>query len=868
MIAVVCTLLSAVAFYLSIGLGTHWWLLWIAPVPVLWLAFGECKPWVALAASWIAFALGASNLLRAYAGILPAAALAFWPIVPGLLFALAVIGSRQVRRAFGPISAMLAFAALWTAFDLIVSLVSAAGSIGSPATAEAAAPILVQSAALVGFCGVTFLIGAVAAGLALGARTRSLAPVAVAVALFAANAAYGYWRISTPPTASERIALIDSNDAVGPHQKPDGKSELATVDAYASQIEQLRGQHLQLIVLPENISRIDTPWRAAAEARLAAAANAAGATVVAGFSALVDGAPRNVAWAFRPGVSAPTTYEKRHLIPVLESSVFKPGPGPVVLPDGTALEICLDMDYQRMLRHDATTTRPKLLAVPAWDFGADGWFHARDAVMRSVENGVPMARSARDGLMTLNDRFGRLVAEAPTVAGFTSLVGELPLAGRGGATLYDRTGDAFGWLCLLMGTSLVGASLRHKLPKRQRGRTNPIGACIVVGALLMGLSPPPTMAKDAAGPPYKVGITHRRFAVPKSYDWRNAETHALLATIWYPAAANANEAPQWIGTGGAPLALAGRAAPDAGLAPAPTGFPLVVISHGTGGSASAMAWLGTRLAARGYIAVAVNHPGNNALEPYTVRGFTLWWERAADLSQAIDEMLADPRLGPHIDAQRIGAAGFSLGGYTMIEIAGGRSSSAFFDLCNRHPENGKCTSPPEFPDLVPKAVALLRSDPGYRAAVAGAGGDYRDRRVRAVFAIAPALESVFLPESLRSISIPVEIVAGSADAIEPVAANAKRFAAHIPGSRLVLFPGAGHYTFFATCTAAGKKAQPGLCTDPPGIDRHRVHERAADLAAAFFSAHLTQLRVPPPLLRVPLPSQPRIPRLSRQRSRP
>jgi apolipoprotein N-acyltransferase len=458
MIALVCALLSAAGFYLSLGLGTQWWLAWIAPVPVLWLAFGDSKPWAVFLASWAAVALGMSNMLHAYGGILPAPALAFWPVVPGLLFALAVLGAQYVRRALGPMAAMLTFAALWTAADLLVSRVSAAGSIGSPATAQAAAPVLVQSASLVGFCGVTFLIGAVAAGIALSLRTRSAAPVLLAAALLAANAAYGYWRISPSAGATERIALIDGNDAVGPHQKPDGKAELAVVDAYAAQIEQLRGRNVQLIVLPENISRIDTPWRGAAESRLAAAATAADATVVAGFAALVDGAPRNVAWAFRPGVAAPVTYEKRHLVPVVESSIFEPGAGPVVLPDGTALEICLDMDYQRMLRHDERATRPRLLAVPAWDFGADGWFHARDALMRSVENGVPMARSARDGLLTVSDRFGRIITEAPTVAGFTTVVGELPLAGRGGGTVYDRIGDLFGWLCLVFGVGAVGAA--------------------------------------------------------------------------------------------------------------------------------------------------------------------------------------------------------------------------------------------------------------------------------------------------------------------------------------------------------------------------------------------------------------------------
>lgn len=469
MIAIVCTLLSAAGFYLSLGLGTQWWLAWLAPVPVLWLAYGESKPWVALVASWAAFTLGMTNLLRVYAGIMPVPVLVLYPIVPGLLFALAVLGSRRVRHALGAMAALLAFAALWAGFDLLASLSGSAGSIASPATAELGAPVLVQSAALVGFCGVTFLMGAVAAGLALSLRTRRAAPAILAIALFAAICTYGYWRTSAPAASSVRVALIDSDDTVGPHQKPDEKSELASVDAYASEVEQLRGRGVELVVLPENISRLDSAVRDAAESRLAAAADAAGATVVAGFATAVDGVPHNVAWAFKPGAAAPVTYEKRHLIPVLESSIFEPGAGPVVLTDGTGLEICLDMDFQRMLRRDERTTRPRLLAVPAWDFGADGWFHARDALMRSVESGVPMARSARNGLLTLNDRYGRIVARASTVAGFTTLVGDLPLAGHGGATLYDRIGDAFGWLCLLAGVGLVSASLRRKLPKAQTG---------------------------------------------------------------------------------------------------------------------------------------------------------------------------------------------------------------------------------------------------------------------------------------------------------------------------------------------------------------------------------------------------------------
>jgi predicted dienelactone hydrolase len=120
----------------------------------------------------------------------------------------------------------------------------------------------------------------------------------------------------------------------------------------------------------------------------------------------------------------------------------------------------------------------------------------------------------------------------------------------------------------------------------------------------------------------------------------------------------------------------GKWADDARPATGP--FPLIALSHGTGGSAQIMAWLARALASRGYIVAAVNHPGNNALEEYTAEGFLLWWERARDLTTVIDMMLRDKEFGRLIDPNRIGAAGFSLGGYTVIALAGGRTDPALF----------------------------------------------------------------------------------------------------------------------------------------------------------------------------------------------
>ncbi len=361
--------------------------------------------------------------------------------------------------------------------------------------------------------------------------------------------------------------------------------------------------------------------------------------------------------------------------------------------------------------------------------------------------------------------------------------------------------------------------------------------CLCVGSLVLVLCGA-VRARDRAT--FRVGVQNRTFAVEPPYDWRGAATHALVTTIWYPADANAVEKPQWIGAPDNPLFSAGSAAPDAHMAASPGKFPLIVLSHGTGGSALMMAWMGTVLAAHGYIAAAVNHPGNNATEAYTAQGFSTWWLRARDLSVAIDRMLADPSFGSRIDARRIGAAGFSLGGYTMIEIAGGTTDvAAYRAFCKSPRADNICKSPPEFPDLVEQFNKLSDTDPEFQSALRHAGDSYRDPRLRAVFAMAPALGPAFTPASLGKIAIPVEIVAGASDQNVPIDSSARYFAAHIPGARLVILPGGvAHYNFLDSCTDAGRKSLPLLCTDAPDVNRDAIHARANDLALSFFAADL------------------------------
>jgi apolipoprotein N-acyltransferase len=111
------------------------------------------------------------------------------------------------------------------------------------------------------------------------------------------------------------------------------------------------------------------------------------------------------------------------------------------------LQICKDMDFPQLSREYARDGA-NLLLVPARHFDLDRWLHARMAVLRGVENGLAIARAGRNGLLTLSDSRGRILAEKATVPGqFVSLSGKLHVTRE--QTFYTRTGNSFAWICVL-----------------------------------------------------------------------------------------------------------------------------------------------------------------------------------------------------------------------------------------------------------------------------------------------------------------------------------------------------------------------------------------------------------------------------------
>ncbi|WP_225826451.1 alpha/beta hydrolase family protein [Streptomyces naphthomycinicus] len=242
--------------------------------------------------------------------------------------------------------------------------------------------------------------------------------------------------------------------------------------------------------------------------------------------------------------------------------------------------------------------------------------------------------------------------------------------------------------------------------------------------------------------------------------------------------------------------------------------PLVVVSHGTGGSGSTMEWLTGPLCEAGFRVVAFDHHGNNFVDGYEPEGFLHVWERPRDVSFALDALAREQPLGP------VGAAGFSLGGYTAAALAGARVDPRILWAVL----TGEVPLPeiPEFPGALEALREKYPLDESSRRALDAAGADLSDPRVRAVFQVAPGVGGLVTPESLATVRVPVDIRWGGADTVSPYEVDTLPYLKHIPtASGCSAGPDVRHDDFF--------RLQPADTA---------VRLRVGGEAAAFFQRHL------------------------------
>jgi apolipoprotein N-acyltransferase len=156
-LALAATLLSGAAFYFGAGLHPHWWLTWVAALPVLLMA--PSLPWGwSLLVAFAANALGALSLWNYLRQDLhfPLSAIAVYLFVPGAVIALAVLLFRGFFRRGQVWLAVLAFPSLIVAYEYLTEL--ALGTFGNTAYTQLNNPPALQLAAVVGMWGIGFVV--------------------------------------------------------------------------------------------------------------------------------------------------------------------------------------------------------------------------------------------------------------------------------------------------------------------------------------------------------------------------------------------------------------------------------------------------------------------------------------------------------------------------------------------------------------------------------------------------------------------------------------------------------------------------------------------------------------------------------------
>ena len=233
-------------------------------------------------------------------------------------------------------------------------------------------------------------------------------------------------------------------------------------------------------------------------------------------------------------------------------------------------------------------------------------------------------------------------------------------------------------------------------------------------------------------------------------------------------------------------------------------IPLVVFSHGIGGSREGYKYLGRYFAANGYASLHLQHVGSDRQlwfgNPFGLLGRlsdaareSEAIDRVRDLSFALDQLLAS-EAGGRIDPQRIIAAGHSYGANTTMLAAGAQVE-----------RNGQVLP---LRDARVKAAILLSAPPFY-------GSDNTARILGGI-----AIPTLHITATEDDINIP-GYRSGLADRLDVYQATGN---GHAAPKALAVFKGGSHSIFTDRMATGGMELNP------------RIKAATRDLALAFLNS--------------------------------
>ena len=303
----------------------------------------------------------------------------------------------------------------------------------------------------------------------------------------------------------------------------------------------------------------------------------------------------------------------------------------------------------------------------------------------------------------------------------------------------------------------------------------------------------------------------------RSWIYQDQTQRPIRATLWYPTTA---QQPRKM-IGDTPIF---QGSPVIENAPLPDKtYPLILLSHGSGGTIMTLGWLTSRLVAKGYLVAGINHPGTYTGSS-TPQATSELAQRRQDLQYFLTELLDHPDFGSIIRKDQISALGFSLGGQTILSLAGiAPSVPAYQQYCHQHPDMPDCQWFATDPGL------LARLDPTqFSQAVI-------DPRITRMIAIDPAFAQSYQMVAPAADAQQIYVIHLEADhtdwwpavKINPTLQQKTKL-------EIDFIENARHLSFLALCQKDailklkkwGEKTP--LCSDGPTGNREEIHTELAD----------------------------------------
>jgi predicted dienelactone hydrolase len=293
----------------------------------------------------------------------------------------------------------------------------------------------------------------------------------------------------------------------------------------------------------------------------------------------------------------------------------------------------------------------------------------------------------------------------------------------------------------------------------------------------------------------------------------NAPLDALQVGIWYPTKAAASEHDVGLFT----QVVAQDAVVSRGS------HPLIVMSHGNGGSFEGHYDTALALARAGFVVAAMTHTGDNYKDQSEATHLTL---RPQTVHAVIEYMLTAWPGHTAINPDKVGAFGFSAGGFTvLVSIGGIPDLSRVAPYCAGHAATYVCKLLAAHP--VPAGERVHDTD------------WIADLRIKAAVIAAPAIGFTFTRAGLKNVLIPVQLWRAGDDTILPSPDYAEPVRDALPRPpEYHVVAGADHFDFLAPCSEPLAHAAPMICQEHGGFNRAAFHRTFDRDVVRFFTKTL------------------------------